>query len=178
MIQLSVLDRLVSNSAIDQDSRPGGPIASTSRLAPSSRNPVVTRADFDRYRLSVKEHLQWLLNTRRTSERIPKELEAVSCSVYCYGLPSFSATDLDLGHNQSHREKLAREIRQTIQTFEPRIAITAVEVLGEAIPGQELRFRISGSLKMKPRNRPVHFDTVLDVVNQEYKVEIPGASGG
>jgi predicted component of type VI protein secretion system len=57
--------------------------------------------------------------------------------------------------------------------FEPRILGVQVTV-DRPRDSKELRFRISGRLKMKPRPEPIHYDTMLDVKSGEYAVEVPG----
>jgi predicted component of type VI protein secretion system len=58
--------------------------------------------------------------------------------------------------------------------FEPRILDVRVTVDSRPALSRDVRFQVSGRLKMKPRPEPVFYDTTLDVTRGEYAVEVPG----
>jgi type VI secretion system protein ImpF len=174
MIVPSVLNRLVKDDA-DAGTGQTAPLA---RRAPtygqSQRELVVTRQEFESYRASVRRDLEWLLNTRRIAEPIPEGLKEVERSVYCYGLPDFSQLNLQPGRNEGDRTRLAGLITRVIELFETRILDVRVTVGSRPDSTRNVRFQVSGRLKMKPRPEPVFYDTTLDVTRGEFAVEVPG----
>jgi len=174
MIVLSLLDRLVEDNDADREE------ALTSVSGPSAHGRVhretgVTRREFERYRASVRHDLEWLLNTRRIATPLPDGLKEVERSVYCYGLPDFSHLNLHPGRSEGDQSRLAGIITRVIELFEPRILDVRVTVASRSDAMQNVRFQVSGKLKMKPRPEPVFYDTTLDVTRGEYAVDVPGA---
>lgn len=181
MIVFSVLSRLVrrpGDSATGEDSRAS---ERTGRFArnPGMRDPVVSREEFERYRASVRQDLEWLLNTRRVPDppfRIPRpgeEVPPVEESVYCYGLPDFTQMNLSPGKNSLDQDRLSGIILRTIELFEPRMIAVQVSMRSRQAEGSALHFQVSGKLKMDPKPEPVSYDTTLDVLRGEYAVHIP-----
>jgi type VI secretion system protein ImpF len=165
MIVFSVLDRLV-----------GDPNGATGPgfVKPKQKDDVVTKGEFERYRASVRRDLEWLLNTRKIAVPLPEGLKEVERSVYCYGLPDFSRLNLQSGRSEGDQTRLAGIIARAIELFEPRILDVRVTVDSRPALSQDVRFQVSGRLKMKPRPEPVFYDTTLDVTRGEYAVEVPG----
>jgi type VI secretion system protein ImpF len=91
----------------------------------------------------------------------------VTRSLAAYGLPDFTTASAD---NPEDRNKMRRQIEQTISIFEPRLRDVVVTV--EPISNKErtLHFRIDANLVVDPAPEPVTFDTALHLVNGEYKV--------
>jgi type VI secretion system protein ImpF len=175
MIVLSVLNRLVEDK--DADAESGRPAAPERRGVSPTRVPReggVTRREFEIYRASVRRDLEWLLNTRRIAEPVPEGLKEVERSVYCYGLPDFSQLNLHPGRSEGDQARLAAIIARVIELFEPRILDVRVTVDSRAGSPHNVRFQVSGRLKMKPRPEPVFYQTTLDVTLGEYAVEVPG----
>jgi len=170
MIDFSILDRLIQVRgevvAIDDQSR-------VDRARSLRRNaPVATRAEFERYRDSVRENLEWILNTRQLADPIPEGLNEVEQSVYNYGLPDISQLNLNPTKNQLDQEALASIISRVIQTFEKRIGGVKVIVPSNWESGGDLRFNISGRLRMDPRPEPVAYDTTLELTRGQFEVEV------
>ena len=172
MIVFSVLNRLVRYPG-DTDT----PVGQSTGRSGRTRDPVVTRVEFEKYRAAVRQDLEWLLNTRRVAEPVPVGLKEVEESVYCYGLPDFSQMNLNPDKNLMDQDRLAGIIRKTVELFEPRILGVNVTVGFRPAEGQDLHFHVSGRLKMDPRPEPVSYDTTLDVLSGQYAVSIPGDHG-
>jgi type VI secretion system protein ImpF len=141
-VELSVFDRLL-------DEEPG----TTSERA-------MTRAEsIERLKESVRRDLEWLLNTRRTPETAPEELEALQTSLYHYGLPDVSSMSRD---SPEVRNRLARLVEQAVTAFEPRLAGVRVSLAGgEKSAIGAVRFVVEGMLRMDPSPERVSFDTML-----------------
>jgi type VI secretion system protein ImpF len=152
-VQQSLLDRLV-----DLDPKDGAEAPMT--LAQSVRA----------FKASVRRDLEWLLNTRRTPEPVPDELDEVASSVYTYGLPDISSMSRDAIES---RTKLLRHVERTIAQFEPRLARVRVSLVEEEAENarRELRFIIEAILRMDPNPEQVMFDTVLEITSGEYQVK-------
>jgi type VI secretion system protein ImpF len=88
-------------------------------MAPNSRT-------FERrLRESVKENLEWLLNTRRIAGALPETYGPLRESVYYYGLPDLNVA---LASSQQ-RDRLLKEIESTVCLFEPRLDRVKVSYL-------------------------------------------------
>jgi type VI secretion system protein ImpF len=66
---------------------------------------------------------------------------------------------------------MRRFIEEAIRIFEPRLQDVAVTVEPVLIGERALRFRIDANLIVDPAPEPVTFDTTLQLVNGEYKVQ-------
>jgi type VI secretion system protein ImpF len=136
------------------------------------------RESVDAVRASVLRDLDWLLNTRRTSEPAPAVLTELRHSLYHYGLRDLTS------HSADHSEtptRLAREIEELIRVFEPRLSGVRVRVPEEdaqasagAASRRRMHFRIEATLDLDPEPQDVVFDTVLDVARGSFQV---GAQG-
>jgi type VI secretion system protein len=98
---------------------------------------------------SVQEHLQRILNTRQGNVPIADD----------YGIPDF--TNLMSGFPESRRA-IERTIRNTIQTFEPRLQGVRVVFLDQQEDKLTLSFQISAQLVLAGHKDPVTFESVLD----------------
>jgi type VI secretion system protein ImpF len=153
VVTQSVLDRLIDNE-------------------PSNQSEAgMTRAQSVRaLKASLRRDLEWLLNTRRTAEAAGEEYPEASRSLFNYGFPDFTTFTFA---NPRDRQRLLRELENTIATFEPRLE--AVRVVPVEIEGHEVqravRFYIEGLLKMDPAPEQVTFDTVLSLTSGEYQVK-------
>jgi type VI secretion system protein ImpF len=112
---------------------------------------------------SVRRDLEWLLNTRRTSEPAPAEFPEVQNSVFHFGLPDLTSLSADSAET---RHRLLREVEACIRAFEPRL--TSVRV--SAGPGtlgsrHQVRFMVEALLRLDPNPERVVFDTVLEVTS-------------
>ncbi len=122
-----------------------------------------------RYRASVLRDLEWLLNTRRTSEPAPEDFPELRESVYHYGLPDLGSLSAD---STSDRRFLLREVERTLETFEPRLDGVQVNLADVGEAGRpEIRFSVRGLLRMEPSPERVSFDTVLSLASGRFDVE-------
>jgi type VI secretion system protein ImpF len=154
----SVLERL-----IDRD--PG-----TGTETPPTRNQSVRLL-----KASLRRDLEWLLNTRRTPEAVGREFQELEHSLYNYGVPDLTAINRESARD---RNRLARTIEQTVNTFEPRLKRIKVTQL-EAPAGAQhiLRFQIEGLLDMDPAPELISFDTILQLSSGEYQVKGDAGAG-
>lgn len=117
---------------------------------------------------SLFRDLEWLLNTRRTSETAPEDFSEVRRSVYHYGLPDLSSRSAD---SPEVRRRLRREVENALEIFEPRLTgvrVRLVEEEGERV--QRIHLRVEGLLKMEPEPERIAFDTVLDIASGKIDV--------
>jgi len=147
----SVLDRLI-------DDRPD-----QSRDAPATRQTSLRLL-----KEAVRRDLEWLLNTRLTSESVSDELPEVSKSLASYGLPDLTSANV---HDSDGRDDLRRAIEKAVTVFEPRLEGVEVE-LDRVVEGERsVRFRIEARLRVEPTPEPVVFDTMLQIGNGEFRVK-------
>jgi type VI secretion system protein ImpF len=148
-VTLSVLDRLL-------DYEP-----EVSYEPPASRSKSLRI-----FRQAVRRDLEWLLNTRQVAKGLPEGLKELNNSLAAYGLPDFSAASTT-GDDQA----LVREaIEECIRVFEPRLQDVVVTLEPPRETERALRFRIDALLVIDPAPEPVTFDTTLQLVSGEYKV--------
>ncbi|MFI5311592.1 MAG: type VI secretion system baseplate subunit TssE [Gemmatimonadales bacterium] len=152
VVQLSVLDRL-----LDDEPR-SGVEASLTR----AQSILLLRA-------AVARDLDALLNTRRTPEPAPEELEEVRASVYHYGMPDLSSLSQDALNDRS---RLVQMLEETVALFEPRLTDVKVVVApAEEHSPRVLRFRIEALLRMDPQPERIAFDTRVEVNTGRYALE-------
>lgn len=128
-------------------------------------------------RASVMRDLEWLLNTRRTPDEAPDDFPETQRSVYHYGIRDVTSLS---GESIAVKRQLAREIREAVIAFEPRLSQVRIVWLdaedGEEGNRYELRFRIDALLIVDPDTERVSFDAVLDSVQGDFEVRrSPGA---
>jgi type VI secretion system protein ImpF len=143
-VTLPVLDRLID---FEPDSQ--------------TENPP-SRAQSERLlKRGVRRDLEWLLNTRRIAEMPDDGLKEVNRSGYVYGLADLSTLSMVTA---ADRSKLVRQILQTINLFEPRLANVRLTWL-DTPDGlkSEVRLRIEAMLRMDPAPEPISFDTVIEL---------------
>lgn len=110
------------------------------------------------YKQAVWRDLEWLLNTRRVVERIPPAHKELQRSLAAYGLPAFSAAELD-----SSAEGVRRAIETAIRTFEPRLSDMAVVLVAARADERALVFRIEARLRVEPVAEPVMFSATISL---------------
>ena len=151
-VQQSLLERLTDDEPQERSDLPPSWAESVRRL-----------------KASVHRDLEWLLNTRRTTDEIPEGLGEVQHSVYCYGLPDLSSMSRESAQT---RGRLLRSVEDAIATFEPRLANVRVRLAEEVDdPRRRLHFVIEAMLRMDPNPEPIVFDTTLDIASGAYHVE-------
>jgi len=150
-ITLSVLDRLLDYEP-EVSYEPPASRAKTLRL----------------FRQAVRRDLEWLLNTRQVATRLPAGLKEVRNSLAAYGLPDFTAANTNDSDDQA---QVRSAIEETIRTFEPRLQDVVVTLEPRRETERSLRFRIDAVMMVDPAPEPVTFDTTLQLVSGEYKVQ-------
>ena len=155
-VQPSVLDRLT-----DDDPR-------------STVDPRMTYAESLRaFKAGVQRDLEWLLNTRRTTDTDIDTLDEVRKSVYYYGMPDITSMSRD---SLPERSQLLQQVEETLALFEPRLGqvrISMAEMEGE-LHRRELRFIVEATLRLDPTPEQVTFDTVLHFASGQ--IDVTGAT--
>ena len=149
-ITLSVLDRLL-------DYEP-----EVTHEPPASRTKNLRL-----FKQSVRRDLEWLLNTRQVADGVPAELKELNNSLAAYGLPDFSSSSSD---DPAAQSRMRRAVEEIIRVFEPRLQDVTVTLEPPRNMDRALRFRIDANLIVDPAHEPVTFDTTLQLINGEYKV--------
>ena len=147
----SVLDRLI-------DERP-----EETKEGPASRQTSLRLL-----KQAVKRDLEWLLNTRSTTETVPGGLTEVNRSLVVFGLPDFTTATIK---SPDDRERLRHAVEEAVRTFEPRLEGVEVSLEGESDLERTVRFRIDARLKVDPAPEPVTFDTTLQLASGEFHVK-------
>ena len=131
--------------------------------------PATWSASADLKRKHVLRDLDWLLNTRRTAVTVPEALTELRQSLFRYGLPDISSLSSD---SPESGRQLARNVKEAIELFEPRLSGVRVSV-SESAPGgrKEIRFKVKATLEMEPNPERVVFDTVLEISSGRFSVE-------
>jgi type VI secretion system protein ImpF len=137
-----------------------------------SRDVMPSRAETVRQlRKSVQRDLESLLNARNPYGDLSTAFTEAGQSVITYGLPDFSALNVN---NPNDQQRLRQFIEATIRTFEPRlISITAV-LVPTAQTERSLCLRIDARLVMDPAPEAVSFDIIMPM--QTMKAEVKEAS--
>ena len=157
------LERTVQQSLLDRltDDEP--------RLAADT--PMTWAQSVRVFKASVRRDLEWLLNTRRTSELAPEHLTEVGRSLHHYGLADMTSLSKD---SEGDRERLLRWVEEVIATYEPRlegVRVALSEVEETEAHRRELRFVIHGVLRMDPSPEQVVFDTVLEFASGDVEIQ-------
>ena len=112
--------------------------------------------------------LEWLLNTRRTSELPTAEHEHLSRSLYIYGLRDIATFSADSSETPA---ELRRSIENTIELFEPRLTDVRVTLVDPAkSTDRRVVFLVEGTLRTEPDPERVEFDTVLEITSKRFEV--------
>ncbi|CAN5817435.1 N/A [soil metagenome] len=138
--------------------------------------PLAWEDSVARKRDSVRRDLEWLLNTRRTSEPAPSEYPELQNSVFHFGLPDLTSLSAD---SLETRHRLLREVEACIRAYEPRL--TSVRV--SAGPGtlgsrHQVRFIVEALLRLDPNPERVVFDTVLEVTSGTIRMNEAATDAG
>src|SRR5215213_9683839 len=162
------LERTVQQSLLDRltDDEP--------RVAADA--PMTWAESVRAFKAGVRRDLEWLLNTRRTVELAPEQLEEVGRSLHHFGLPDMTSLSKDAS---SDRERLLRWVEDAIATYEPRlegVRVSLVEVEEREAHRREMRFLIEGVLRMDPSPEQVVFDTVVEFASGDVEVRGLGSA--
>jgi type VI secretion system protein ImpF len=143
-ITLSVLDRLID---VEPENK-------TESLLSRSQSLRVMRA-------AVRRDLEWLLNSRRIADAHDENLKEVNKSVCVYGLPDLSSLTMATA---ADRNRLMRQIVNTINLFEPRLSNVRLVMIETDDPGRkDVRLRIEAMLRLDPVPEPISFDSVIEL---------------
>lgn len=134
--------------------------------SPSDRQPTRS-SSLRRLKDSVRQNLEWILNTRRAVEDLP-EKSPLRRSIYNYGLPDLSSFAL---RSVADQNRLTKLLEQAVAAFEPRLMNVRVIMEPPTSDAQALHFQIQGLLRVDPAPERIVFDTVLDVTSGAYQVE-------
>ncbi len=150
-VQQSIIDRLIDDDPL------------------SNVEPPMSRSQSVRvFKNSIRRDLEWLLNSRRTPEDPPEDMEDAARSVLYFGLPDVTSLS---GDSTDDRVRLLRMIEEAIATYEPRLSgVSVSEAESTDSESRRVRFIIQATLRMDPSPELVYFDTVLDLSNKEYEV--------
>jgi type VI secretion system protein ImpF len=126
----------------------------------SSDRPVSRAESVRRVMEGVRRDIEQLLNSRRIHTAMPEGLPELASSLYFYGLPDITTAGRDA---PAARNRLARQLEETIATFEPRLADVKITLLPtDRTQFGEMRFTVEAVLRMDPTPERVTFDTLLD----------------
>ncbi len=117
---------------------------------------------------SMKRDLEWLLNSKQTVVELPPELHHLNRSLLTYGLPDFTSSSMNNGHDQ---DRLRRALEVVIGRFEPRLTAVVVTLVEGREFDRSVHFRIDGMLRVEPEPEPVSFDSVLQLPTKAFVVE-------
>jgi type VI secretion system protein ImpF len=158
-LQPSLLDRLT-------DDAPQQPVESRQERFFSAR----------RLREAVLRDLRWLLNASRSLPPEDAHAPGMDAGVLDYGLPELAgrcASSLDV-------ERLAREVRECVRRFEPRILPASLDVRvldrPQDGPAQQLSLRIEGELWAVPAPLRILVNTCFDLESGRVIVADAGGS--
>ncbi len=150
-IRPSLVDRLVDQAPHEAADPPIGVAES--------------RARFER---SVLRDLEWLLNTRRTTNPGTRAHTELRRSVHGYGVPDVTSLSADSPDSGPY---LAERVREAIRLFEPRMRDVEVQLVGGEAGARSLRIRVEGTLLMEDEAERIVFDTVLETTSGSFSVE-------
>jgi type VI secretion system protein ImpF len=151
LVEGSLLDRLV-----DREPDAGG-------------DRPTNRADSVReYKLALQRDLEWLMNSRRTSDPEPNRLPELARSVYHYGLPDLTSLSRDSGKSLA---RLGVFVEQALAQFEPRLTNVKVTVVPQGdSPLADVRLQVEAVLRLEPSPERITFDTVMHKGNGDLEV--------
>jgi type VI secretion system protein ImpF len=146
--QLPLLDRLI-------DTAPEEPLDS----------PLSSAEALAALRRAVRRDLEALLNARRRFRSVPARFSALKTSPLSFGIPDYTAGTFA---DPRQRERLRRDIEETIRRFEPRFETVQVMLLTpKESTDTTLRLRIEALLHAEPAPEPVAFDTEIETATSE-----------
>lgn len=106
---------------------------------------------------AIKRHLEWLLNSRQGNSQSAPEL----------GLSDFNDAT---GGSTDFTLKIARNIKETIQRYEPRVIVRDVEYSPNPDNPLELTFKVIGQIPLKQNNKEVLIELILNGHTKHYDV--------
>ena len=123
-------------------------------------------------RESVRRDLENLLNTRLPCMELSEDNTVLDGTAAYYGIPDFSGANLQSGEG---RERFRLTIENAIKHNETRFKTVSVELLDDVDDlDRSLHFRIDALLNVEPAVKPIVFDSSLEPVARNFKVEDMG----
>ena len=123
-------------------------------------------------RESVRRDLENLLNTRLPCMELSEDNTVLDGTAAYYGIPDFSGANLQSGEG---RERFRLTIENAIKHNETRFKTVSVELLDDVDDlDRSLHFRIDALLNVEPAVKPIVFDSSLEPVTRNFKVEDMG----
>lgn len=126
------------------------------------------QVDMDTLHQLIRDNLEYLFNTQRTLQEVPKHLPELKQSLLNYGTPNF------MHHRFGAREEqlsLCRELREMIQCFEPRLTNVNVTLLNENTNTERLlKIRIDAAIYLHPNLIPATFESTFDLATTDMTV--------
>ncbi|ODT96336.1 MAG: hypothetical protein ABS79_08080 [Planctomycetes bacterium SCN 63-9] len=148
----SILDRLI-------DREPD-----VTRESVRSRSQVIREL-----KLSVRDDLEHLLNTRVRCVPWPPALKELKQSLVNYGIPDLTGASLG---SSKEREEFCRVIQGVISQFDRRLKKLSVR-LGDQSESLDraIRFTIDAILQAEPTPEPIIFDSTLQLATGTFEVK-------
>lgn len=141
-IQASVLDRLIGDDL-----------------------PESGRHIFRTVKACVMRDIENLLNTKKNIRPVPKGYTNLEKSLFTYGVKDFTH---ESPNSISAIKNLLKEIKRTVELFEPRLKRVQIEIDQEA--KGLFQFKILGVLVVDPISERVSFDTHIDSKRGKYVI--------
>lgn len=124
---------------------------------------------FREMKQAVRRDLEDLLNTRWPCLTWPESLSELDDSLVNYGIPDFTASDLDATRDP---DILMRAIEESVRRFEPRLKNVRLQPLDTVeAPNRTFRFRIEGILCVEPFEDAVRYDSALETATGTVRIE-------
>jgi type VI secretion system protein ImpF len=122
---------------------------------------------------SLKRDLEQLLNTRWRCRQWPPDLSELQVSLVNYGIPDFTGVHFT---SKERQDELKDVIETVIRNYEPRLSEVTVEIVADNdTENRSCHFRIDALLMVDPAPEPISFDTKMEPVTGDFRVE--GATG-
>lgn len=120
-----------------------------------------------RFRETVRQDLQDLLNTRERCISWRKELAQLSKSVFDYGVADVTGSNLA---SADQRQAFLDELGQTIRRNDPRFQSLSIHSLDNSDPyDRTLRFRIDARIAVDTGQDTAVFDFQLEPVSRHFE---------
>ncbi len=119
-------------------------------------------------REALRRDLEDLLNSYERCVAVSADYDAVSRSIYDYGLPDL--TDVDLS-SPPQIERFRNRLETAIRRFDPRFRdIKVVTERGSREVDHSLRFRIHAVVHLHQSQEPVVFQSMLEPATRQFTI--------
>ncbi len=135
----------------------------------SSPEAQTWEASVTAFKVNLLRDLEWLLNTRESSNPAEAPCTELERSIYNYGLPDFASMAADASSTPA---RLRRSIEREIELFEPRLKDVRVTVSDEGKGGvRAMRFEIEAMLRLDPDPERIEFDMELEMTDGRFNLK-------